>query len=121
MNSEQLQALEKLREMYGNNFQLMVCIEELNELACVLCKYPRYDNPEDAIHELRSKVLGEYADVVIILNHIRNIFNLSEKDIETYIEAKMERVYRWVDSDNHTPQQTLIDREVKTDVDSTGV
>ena len=112
MTEEQIQALHRLRVMYGNNFQLMVCIEELNELACVLCKYPRYDNPDDAVKELKEKVLGEYADVSIILNHVKEIFNLTDEEISTFIEAKMKRVYRWVESDNHTPQQTLLDREV---------
>ena len=107
--------------MYGNNFQLMVCIEELNELACVLCKYPRYNNPDNAIKELKEKVLGEYADVSIILNHVREIFELTDEEIDEFINAKMERVYRWVESDNHTPQQTLIDREVNINADTTGV
>ena len=107
-----LDTLSKLREMYGNNFQLMVCIEELNELACVLCKYPRYDDPEKAVEELRLKVLDEYVDVTIILDHIKNIFKLADEDIENHIAGKMDRIRRWTESDNRTPQQTLIDREV---------
>lgn len=105
--------LDKLRTMYGNNFQIMVCIEELNELACVLCKYPRYNDPEKAIEELKTKVLDEYVDVDIILNHVKSIFGLTDEEITQHREAKLDRVRRWVESDNHTPEQTLIDREVK--------
>jgi hypothetical protein len=113
MNNYQKEILSKLRELYGNNFQLMVCIEELNELACVLCKYPRYDDPEKAITELSGKVLDEYTDVDIILEHVKNIFRLTDEEIERHREAKIDRVKRWVDSGNQTPQQTLVDREVK--------
>lgn len=99
--------------MYGNNFQLMVCIEELNELACVLCKYPRYSDPEQAVRELKNKVLDEYVDVCIILEHVKAIFGLTDSEISAHYEAKMNRIQRWVNSENKTPEQTLIDREVK--------
>lgn len=105
--------LAKLRQMYGNKFQIMVCIEELNELACVLCKYPRYRLEEQAVGELRDKVLDEYVDVCIILEHVKAIFHLTDTEIARHYDAKLDRVSRWVDSENKTPEQTLIDREVK--------
>lgn len=105
--------LAKLRKLYGDNFQLMVCIEELNELACVLCKYPRYSDPAQAVTELKDKVLDEYVDVCIILEHVKAIFKLTDSEISKHYDAKIERVSRWVTSDNKTPEQTLIDREVK--------
>lgn len=105
--------LARLRDMYGNKFQIMVCIEELNELACVLCKYPRYKLEEQAVNELRERVLDEYTDVCIILEHVKAIFHLTDSEIVKHYDAKMERISRWVMSDNKTPEQTLIDREVK--------
>lgn len=105
--------LSKLRQMYGNKFQIMVCIEELNELACVLCKYPRYNSEKQAVDELKDKVLDEYVDVCIILEHVKAIFDLTDTEIAKHYEAKLERVSRWVKSGNKTPEQTLIDREVK--------
>lgn len=105
--------LARLRNMYGNKFQIMVCIEELNELACVLCKYPRYKLEEQAVNELRERVLDEYTDVCIILEHVKAIFHLTDSEIVKHYDAKMERISRWVMSDNKTPEQTLIDREVK--------
>ena len=116
----EVEILEELRKLYGNNFQIMVCIEELNELACVLCKYPRYNDPTKAIQELKTKVLDEYVDVDIILSHVKNIFGLTDEEIAQHKAAKLERVKRWVESDNHTPEQTLIDREVN-DANVTGV
>lgn len=108
-----MEILNRLRKMYGNKFQIMVCIEELNELACVLCKYPRYRYEEQAVNELHDKVLDEYVDVSIILHHVKNIFSLTDEEISQHTNAKLERVKRWVESNNHTPEQTLIDREVK--------
>ena len=105
--------LARLRDMYGNKFQIMVCIEELNELACVLCKYPRYKLEEQAVNELRERVLDKYTDVCIILEHVKAIFHLTDSEIVKHYDAKMERISRWVMSDNKTPEQTLIDREVK--------
>lgn len=105
--------LRQLRNLYGNKFQIMVCIEELNELACVLCKFPRYKLEEQAIAELREKVLDEYVDVCIILEHVKAIFKLTDSEIGRHYDAKLDRVSRWVKSDNKTPEQTLIDREVK--------
>ena len=49
--------LSKARETYGNKNQILVCIEELNELACVLAKYPRYDDDKEAVRDLYSKAI----------------------------------------------------------------
>lgn len=104
--------LERARQTYGNKNQILVCIEELNELACVLAKYPRYDSEEQATSELRGSVLDEVADVSIILNHVEAIFNFSEEEIESRVHQKRERLKRWLDS-SKSMQITVEDREVK--------
>lgn len=104
--------LQAIRSLYGNKHQISVCVEELNELACVLCKYSRYDTEEQAIQELKNSVLDEYVDVCIILEHIKAIFNLRDTEIARHYDAKLDRVSRWVESENKTPEQTLIDRKV---------
>lgn len=104
--------LKTIRKLYGNNHQISVCVEELNELACVLCKYSRYTDEEQAIQELRNGVLDEYVDVCIVLEHIKAIFHLKDTEIAKHYDAKLERVSRWVRSENKTPEQTLIDRKV---------
>ena len=71
-----MEILNRLRKMYGNKFQIMVCIEELNELACVLCKYPRYRYEEQAVNELHDKVLDEYVDSALDRLAISGIINL---------------------------------------------
>lgn len=105
--------LDKAREVYGNNNQIMVCIEELNELACVLAKFPRYDSEQMAREDLHQKALDEVADVEIILNHVKAIMNISQTELELRKLAKVARVERWLNSSS-SMQQTIEDRTVET-------
>lgn len=60
LTDEQKKKLQQCRETYGDTAQILVSIEELNELACVLAKYPRYDDSKQArteLHEDRKSVV----------------------------------------------------------------
>lgn len=107
--------LSHARETYGNRNQISVAIEELNELACVLCKYIRFDNNQDAVKELQPKVIDELADVLVVIDHIKAIFGVDDRDIEFRAEAKVERVNNWLQK-SKSMHQTMVDREVP-DVD----
>lgn len=104
--------LRKIRRVFGDTHQITVCIEELNELACVLSKYPRYTDKVEAVNDLHSRVLDEYVDVCIILEHVKAIFGLTDGEISRHYDAKIDRIARWLDK-NGTPETTLHDREVK--------
>lgn len=104
--------LRKIRNVFGNTHQITVCIEELNELACVLSKYPRYADKVEAVNKLHSRVLDEYVDVCIILEHVKAIFGLTDTEISHHYDAKISRIARWL-SNNGTPETTLHDREVR--------
>ena len=107
-----LETLQKARDTYGNRNQIMVAIEELNELACVLCKYPRYEEHDKAVGELKDRIVDEVADVLIVINHITNIFELDwQEDIEPRIDKKIERLRRWLEK-SESMEQTTVDREV---------
>ena len=103
--------LKTARETYGKKNQILVCMEELNELACVLAKYPRYEDEDKATHELHDKILDEYADVLIIMDHVKNIADLSDTEIRNRVSAKIDRLNRWL---NHSDsmQETVDDRKV---------
>ena len=103
--------LKKARETYGNKNQILVCMEELNELACVLAKYPRYESEDEATKELHDKVLDEVADVIIILDHVTAIFDLADTDIESRIKKKLNRLERWI-THSDSMQETVDDRAV---------
>ena len=105
------EVLSRAREVYGNSNQIMVSIEELNELACVLAKFPRYDSENEAREDLHQKVLDEVADVEIILNHVKAILNISPTELEIRKLAKVARVERWLNNSD-SMQQTIEDRTV---------
>ena len=103
--------LRKAREVYGNSNQILVCMEELNELCCVLAKYPRYEYESEAVIELHQKVLDEVADVYTILEHVKAIFGLSEQEVMQRRMMKVSRVKRWL-SHSGNMQETVDDREL---------
>lgn len=107
------EVLAKAREVYGSKNQIMVCIEELNELACVLAKYPRYDSEADARAELHDKVIDEVADVEVILEHVKAIMELNQSEIEVRKEVKINRLNRWLKTGKKTQQITTEDREIE--------
>lgn len=107
--TREMQVLSKARETYGNKNQILVCMEELNELACVLAKYPRYEDENKATQELFDKVLDETADVYIILEHVKAIFGFTPQQLEDRKEKKLERVERWL-THSGSMQETIEDR-----------
>ena len=99
------------RDTYGNKNQVLVCIEELNELACVLSKFNRYDSEGKARKELHSKALDELADVYIILEHVKSILDISNEGIMNRAKLKLDRLKRWL-SKSKSMQETVDDREI---------
>ena len=93
---KQIKVLETARKVYGNKNQILVCIEELNELACVLAKFPRYEDEDEAREKLTEKVIDEVADVMIILDHVQKIFGIPDEAIADRIMKKIERLERWL-------------------------
>lgn len=104
--------LQLARQTYGNKNQILVSIEELNELACVLAKYPRYADESKATEELYDKALDEVADVIVVLDHVINIIGLREDDIDLRIQLKIGRLARWL-RHSSSMQETIDDRTVK--------
>lgn len=70
---------------FGEEHQLDVAIEELSELIKEICKSKRGgDNLE--------YVCEEMADVYIMLEQLKIIFNLDESDIDGWIKFKTRRL-----------------------------
>lgn len=114
-NGEMAEILKKARITYGNKNQILVCIEELNELACVLAKYPRYDDDSKATKELYDKALDEVADVYTILEHVKAIFGITENTLWMRRSVKAGRLKRWLNhSDSMT--ETVKDRAIEGDM-----
>ena len=113
--AEMDEILKKARSVYGDRNQILVCIEELNELCCVLAKYPRYENAEEASEELFEKALDEVADVYTILEHVKAIFHMTEGDVLERRFRKVTRLKRWL-THSDSISETVYDRTVEGDV-----
>lgn len=111
INSKQREVLAKARKTYGETAQILVANEELCELAAVCAKYPRYSDKQRALESLRTKAIDEVADVLIILDHVANIFDLTPVEIGCRIAGKVDRLDGWLKSST-SMEQTTIDREV---------
>lgn len=111
ISTQQKAVLAKARETYGDLKQILVSNEELCELAAVCAKFPRYDDPRIARAELHSKAIDEVADVLVILDHVVNIFGLSDAEIQTRVSQKIARVNKWL-SESTSMEQTIRDREL---------
>lgn len=104
--------LQEIRDTYGNTTQILVSNEELCELAAVCAKFPRYEDPAKAKEMLHSRAVDEVADVMIILDHIINIFELNREEVLLRIDGKIDRISRWLKASD-SQEQTTIDRAVK--------
>lgn len=104
MNDIQREYLKK----YGAETEITACIEELSELIGVLCKYTRYNSMNVAISEMHDSVLDEYVDVLITSEYIKEIFSLTEAEIEKRKTGKLQRMERW-----ETLEQSTFDRGVQ--------
>lgn len=104
-------ALEKARKTYGFRKQMSVVGEELSELSILCDKYQRFDSDERAIQVLRDRTLEETADVLIVLDHIIKIFQITEEDLKPWIDVKVERLKRWM-NDSNSLEQSTIDRSL---------
>lgn len=103
--------LKRARDTYGDTTQMLISVEELNELSCVCAKFPRFEDADVARERLHSKAIDEVADVLIVLDHIVNIFDLTPVEIGERVEAKIARMERWLNKSS-SQAQTMEDRDV---------
>ena len=105
--------LETAQATYGYGSQIAVAMEELSELGAVLPKYLRYDFHDDAVEALKDKVLEETADVIICIRHIQMIFGIQPTELEAAMDGKLNRLKRWLESDDKSFHHTTEDRAVE--------
>ena len=76
--------VSKSLDTYGNGIQLVVCMEELSELSQAISKEIR------GIGD-RSNLVEEMADVIICLEILKQIFAVTNVEIEEWVKFKQER------------------------------
>ena len=72
-------------QTYGSDHQLNVAIEEMAELTKEICKRKRMANN-------RNEIIEEMADVLIMLEQLKLIFNISSIELEEQIKFKIARL-----------------------------
>lgn len=72
-------------DTYGIKPQLLMAIEEMSELTKALCKYFRDENID------LTQIADETADVTIMLEQLRLIFDLNDEVCE-HIDMKVNRL-----------------------------
>ena len=113
LTQKQKKTLAQARQTYGDSAQILVANEELCELAAVCAKFPRYSDREEAKQKLHDKAVDEVADVFVILEHVINIFGLTEEELTVRVGAKIDRLSRWLESSD-SMQRTTEDRTVNS-------
>ena len=84
--------IEKMLEKFGEDSQIDVAVEEMSELIKELIKYKR-----SKIHfrekqaASREHVIEEIGDVMFMIEYLKKIFGISDKDIENIVIKKAMR------------------------------
>lgn len=95
-----LQILQRARETYGAHKQIGVAAEECTELAKELIKAFRYDSFDDVVRNTKENVVDEVADVLIVLDHVFQLFNITSEDLQPHIDKKLQRLEYWLNNSN---------------------
>ena len=90
MNKE---SIKKLIRKKGTIHQSLIAIEELSELQKAITKALRVDDGDDYVaSDYKSNLHEEIADVLICIEQLKIIYNLSDEDIEAWKQAKEDRL-----------------------------
>lgn len=96
---------KKFIEVYGENTQLLICMEEPAELIKAISKLQRLrlKNPiniNDFINAINN-LHEEIADVYICLTKLQNLFDVSDGEIQKWIDYKEEREIKRFENMQH--------------------
>ena len=80
-----VEILKKAIDTYGINAQLDMCVEEMSELTKEICKHKRGANNRDSIIE-------EIADVSIMIEQLKLMFNINDFEMHDVIDGKVNRL-----------------------------
>lgn len=87
MSKEKRDILDIVIEINGRDEQERIAMEELSELIQAINKVHRCDNLET-----RENLIEELADVIIIIEQVKKIFDIPEDLIECKILYKLKRL-----------------------------
>ena len=85
-------AVKKSIEHYGKDVQSTVCMEECAELIQAISKEKRGKSDKDHLAE-------EIADVIICIEMLKQIYNINEDEIYSWVITKQERTIKRIKKD----------------------
>ncbi len=84
--------VDKSIEHYGSDLQTVVCMEECSELIQAISKMKRgKDN--------RDNLIEEMADVMICMDILKQVYGVSDNEIQNYVCQKQDRCVERMKSD----------------------
>ena len=94
MNDETKRIILDIQKYKGKDFAVLCCIEEMAELTQALLK------DVNRHKDNRNDILEEFADVLFSLEHIKNIYDISDAELYEAINKKMPskwsgRIKKW--------------------------
>jgi len=102
MRKDFIDAYKKFIEVWGENSQMLMAVEEMSELTKEICKFKRLENkynPEDneeKVKENLEHLREEIADVLNMAEQLEFIFG--EEEIEKIRKEKIERTLKIINS-----------------------
>lgn len=79
--------LKKVIEHYGNDYMMVVAMEEASELVQAISKIYRYGVTLEAVNHLNEEI----ADVLIVIEELKKMGFAYEPSIKEWIESKQKR------------------------------
>jgi NTP pyrophosphatase (non-canonical NTP hydrolase) len=110
INTKNTQWLKWFETAKNKNLDI---IKVLADFATLLTKYPRYPDHNIAKKDIGQTVAMYTAMVAVQIKKLQEGYYIQDVAIEDVMSVKLNRLQRWLDSDNKTMYQTTIDREVK--------
>ena len=96
MNEIQKSKVYRIAKHYGLKKQKQTALQELNELSGVLLR--RKDQiPNKAEH--KNNMIDEIADVYVVLEQLKLLYHLKEKDVQQRITFKLNRQIERIESE----------------------
>jgi len=103
---------EAMLEKFGRRSQIEILIEELAEMQQLCVKTLRCITHGETLTE--RAVLSEYADVIVCLEYLRQIHNLSQNDIQEWVEFKLQRTaYRYLGKEGQDTWESYLSNKEK--------
>lgn len=99
MNKE---IIEKALIYYGERHQIDKVIEESAELIQAISKIREYQEVTegDYTEGLKNSLITELADVYITLEYIKNVYEITEEELDKEIQFKINRLKERLENEN---------------------